>query len=165
MTLSSLAARSLASGTGENVGIAAPVAAVLHGLTDPVLLVEISALTQDAVDAAHVYIHDQGAFLLSQRAYGVFEIQGLRSGASIVDLLMSATRRFTNDPQSALVACRIEADAATGSVALATLASGTWVVSREEPALQQSADTLDEALRLFAETLADLLPTASVPSS
>ncbi|GAA2394835.1 hypothetical protein Cme02nite_54850 [Catellatospora methionotrophica] len=157
--LGSLTVRGLATGTGTELTLAAPLAAVLRGLTEPVLWVEVSLLTGDTADAAHLYVHDRGMFLLAPRAYGTFEIQGVRAGVSPVELLVSVARRYLGEPRPALVACRSESASGGGTAAVAALADGGWRVLRGEADPRQPAATLDEALRLFGEALASL-PTA-----
>jgi hypothetical protein len=151
--LGSLAVRDLARGVGSELALAAPVASVLSGLAEPTLWVEISAFTEDAVDAAHLYAHDRGMFLLSPRAYATFEVRGVRAGVTPVDLLLSVARRVLGGLRPALVACRV---ASTGSVAVAGLPDGSWAVSGDAAGSERPAATLEDALREFRTALATL---------
>jgi len=90
--LSSLVVRGMAVGDSTNVTLTGPLATVLRGLVEPIMWVEISALTGEAVDAAHLYVHANGMFLLSPRAYGTFVVQGVRRGVAPIELLADIAR-------------------------------------------------------------------------
>jgi hypothetical protein len=155
--LSSLAVRGLLQGTGNELRPTPEVAVVLHGLTQASLWAEVSTMTRETVDVAQLYVHDRGMFLLSPRLYATYEIQGVRSGVSPVELLVSVARRSLHVPP-ALVACRDE----TGrTVAVAAKEDGTFLFSNDAVGFQQSASTVEDALRLFGSAVAELSPAMS----
>jgi hypothetical protein len=159
--LSSLAVRGLASGAGPDVTLTAPVASVLRGMTEPVLWVEISALTSEAVDAAHLYVHANGMFLLTPRAYGCYVIQGVRSGVTPADMLGSVAQGFLAGRRPAVVACRVEASAEEATVALTVAADGAAAVVVGDDSTP--SPSFDDALGAFGRALANTSPLMRLP--
>jgi hypothetical protein len=154
--LSSLVVRGLVAGNGNEITLSPAVATVLQGLSEPSLWVSISALTSDAADAAHLYAHSSGMFLLSPRAYGCFEVQGVRRGIAPAEIIGSVTRRFVLDRRPAMVSCQVESAAGEKSAALLVDAGGSASVAVGET--RTTVPSLDEALRLFSATLAEGSP-------
>ncbi len=148
--LSSLVARGLVTGSGTEITLSPPVAAVLNGLTEATVWRELAVFTSAAVDLAQLYVHDRGAFLLSPRAYTTFDVRGLRAGVDPAELLVSLARGFLTGDAPALVACR---DGAGTELAVAASGDGTYSFSGGSGAPLPAA-TLDDALRLFGSAIA-----------
>lgn len=161
--LSSLTVRGLVVGNGSEITLSPAVATVLQGLTEPTLWVSINAITAEAVDAAHLYVHRSGAFLLSPRAYGCFDVQGIRRDVAPSEIVGSVARRFLTDRQPAIVTCEMEPAVGEGSVAL--IVSPDGAVSVVIGATTTPAATIDDALRSFGYALAAGSPAmaAAVP--
>lgn len=154
--LSSLAVRGLVVGNGREITLSPAVATVFQGLAEPSLWVSINALTPDAADAAHLYVHSSGMFLLSPRAYGCFDVQGVRRGLTPSEIVGSVARRFVTERRPAMVICQIDPATGDGSVGLFVDANGAATTAVGET--RTPASSLDDALGAFGAALAAAAP-------
>ncbi len=153
--LSSFSVRGLAAPDGQQIRLAPAVTAVLRGITEPTLWVEIAALYPGGGDAGQFYVHPDGRLMLSPRALGCFEASGVRRDLPPVEPLLGMARSLLSRPAPATVTFRAESVDAGGSVAIASSVAGSYTVSVGPPG--QVLPTIEEALTLTGAYLAEFI--------